>query len=369
VGRGIDRSGSAVGIRGLRRATSGERVGGPSSKRKVAKHLQLTIAEGSFSEEREREQIKAQAAPEGLHLLRTTRAKEELSSQAVPRVSKQLKLAERAHRTIKTSLELRPIRHQLKQRLRCPHLLLAYHVCFKLLARLAPMPFSEQMPLGSTDRLTPAQRFSAAKANAAAKRTAEGLPAYSLTELIEELAALARNRLRAAGSEHAFTRPSKPTRSRPRRCSCATSSSPTGRSQAGPNPRNPATNDDSGTRPRELPVRSPAGQPGGKGSGHQGMVPPLGEDGLPACLHAPAIGAGCGAVSQRGRRLGACPAPRRRRPTRSARLPDRFPCLRSSGRFQTVALCAGCAGKAAPRRHRRVEEDAWQAAPLQGARM
>jgi Transposase DDE domain len=190
----------------------GERTGRACNKYKVAKHFELHIADGSFGYERKTEQIEAEAALDGLYVLRTTCPKDELSSQAVVRVYKQLKMAERAYRTIKTSLDVRPIRHHLAQRVRCHFFLflLAYYVCFELQARLAPMIFTDDTPLAPTDPVAPATRSPAAKKKAASHRTTDGLPAYNLTDLIEELSTLARNQLRIGQTSHTFTRLTKP---------------------------------------------------------------------------------------------------------------------------------------------------------------
>jgi hypothetical protein len=121
-------------------------------------------------------------------------------------------MAERAYRTIKTALDVRPIRHHLEQRVRCHFFLflLAYYVCFELQARLAPMLFTDDTPLAPADPVSSAQRSPAAKKKAASHRTTEGLPAYSLTDLIEELATITRNQLRIANSKHTFPRLTKP---------------------------------------------------------------------------------------------------------------------------------------------------------------
>jgi transposase len=200
-------------LRNAQAGKIGERAGRVSNKYKVAKHFELTIADGSFSYERKTEQIETEAALDGLYVLRTTCPQDELTSQAVVRVYKQLKMAERAYRTIKTALDVRPIRHHLENRVRAHFFLflLAYHVCFELQARLAPMLFTDDTPLAPTDPVSSAQRSPAAKKKAATARTSDGLPAYSLTDLIAELATLTRNQLRIGQSEHTFPRLSKPS--------------------------------------------------------------------------------------------------------------------------------------------------------------
>ena len=195
----------------LRRATAGrigERVGRVSNKYKLAKHFELQITDGSFSYQRKTEQIEAEAALDGIYVLRTTCPADQLTSQAVVRVYKQLKLAERAYRTIKDALDVRPIRHHLQERVEAhPFLfLLAYYLLFELQARLAPMLFTDDTPVSPIDPVAPAQRSPAATAKAGSARTADGLPAYGLPDLIAELGTICRNQLRIGESHHSFAR-------------------------------------------------------------------------------------------------------------------------------------------------------------------
>jgi len=186
----------------------GERVGRVSNKYKVAKHFELKIADGAFSWKRKHEQIASEAALDGVYVLRTTCSREELTSQAVVRVYKQLKMAERAYRTMKDALDVRPIRHHLEGRVRAHFFLclLAYYLLFELQTRLAPMLFTDDQPLAPADPVAPAERSPAAKTKAASARTPDGLPAYSLSDLLAELGTICRNQLRIGAGEHTFQR-------------------------------------------------------------------------------------------------------------------------------------------------------------------
>jgi Transposase DDE domain len=189
----------------------GERVGRVSNKYKVAKHFELQIADGSFSYERKTEQIQLEAALDGLYVLRTTCPTEQLTTQAVVRVYKQLKLAERAYRTIKDTLDVRPIRHHLEERVEAHFFLflLAYYLLFELQSRLAPMLFTDDTPLTPADPVASARRSPAANTKAGRARTPDGLPAYNLADLIAELGTICRNQLRIATSDHTFPRLTK----------------------------------------------------------------------------------------------------------------------------------------------------------------
>ena len=195
-------------LRGAGAGKIGERAGRVSNKYKVAKHFDLQIADGSFSYERKQQQIEAEAALDGLYVLRTTCGPDTLTTQAVVRVYKQLKLAERAYRTIKDALDVRPIRHHLQDRVESHFFLflLGYYLLFELQARLAPMLFTDDTPLAATDPVAPARRSPAANTKAGRARTADGLPAYSLTDLIAELGTICRNQVRIGESHHTFPR-------------------------------------------------------------------------------------------------------------------------------------------------------------------
>ena len=199
----------------LRRAGAGpigERVGRVVNRYKMAKHFTLAIADGAFSYGRKEEEIAAEAALDGIYVLRTTRPAGELGPQAVVRVYKQLKMAERAYRTIKDALEVRPIRHHLEDRVRAHFFLfmLAYYVLFELRERLTPLLFADEFPQAPVDPVAPASRSTDARTKAGRARTADGLPAMSLPDLFAELGTLCRNELRIGTSGHTLLRLTAP---------------------------------------------------------------------------------------------------------------------------------------------------------------
>jgi Transposase DDE domain len=192
--------------------TIGQRAGRVINKYKVAKHFETQIADGSFTYQRKTEQIQTEAALDGLYVVRTTCPTEQLTTQAVVRVYKQLKMAERAYRTIKDALDVRPIRHHLQDRVEAHFFLflLAYYLLFELQARLAPMLFTDDTPLTPADPVAPAQRSPAANTKAGSHRTPDGLPAYNLPDLIAELGTICRNQLRIGDTEHTLPRLTNP---------------------------------------------------------------------------------------------------------------------------------------------------------------
>ena len=192
----------------------GERAGRIINKYKIAKHFQLEIADGSFSYRRKHPQIAAEASLDGLYVIRTTCPASKLRSPAaIVRAYKQLKVAERAFRTMKDQIEIRPIHHHLEDRVRAHAFLcmLAYYVAFELQQRLTPLLFTDTEPPTPTDPVAPAKRSAAAKTKAGSAKTPDGYPAHSLIDLIADLGTLCRNEIRIGQAEHIYTRLTKPT--------------------------------------------------------------------------------------------------------------------------------------------------------------
>ncbi len=185
----------------------GERAGRVVNRYKVAKHFQLTIADGRFDQRRNEQAISEEAALDGFYVLRTSVGASTLTPQAVVRAYKLLAHAERAFRAMKSpELEIRPLHHHLEARVRAHVFLcmLAYAIRFELEQRLAPLLFKDDSPLAPVDPVAPAQRSPAAKRKAATKRTEDGLPASSFRDLLDTLATLCRNHLRLRGTQASF---------------------------------------------------------------------------------------------------------------------------------------------------------------------
>jgi hypothetical protein len=192
----------------------GARAGKVVNRYKVAKHFELEIADGAFAYARKHEQIAAEAALDGFYVIRTTCTTARLDTPAaVVRAYKQLKVAERAFRTMKDQIEIRPIHHHLEDRVRAHAFLcmLAYYVAFELHQRLTPLLFTDETPLAPIDPVAPAQRSPAAKAKASSAHTPDGHTAHSFSDLLAELGTLCRNQIRIGHREHTYTRLTKPT--------------------------------------------------------------------------------------------------------------------------------------------------------------
>lgn len=200
-------------LRGADAGQIGERAGKIINKYKVAKHFTLTIADGVFAYERKTEQITQEAALDGLYAIRTTLPADRLGASAAVRAYKQLKMAERAFRTMKDTIEIRPIHHHLETRVRAHVFLcmLAYYVTFELRQRLTELLFTDDTPLTPADPVKPATRSPSARAKAGSATTPDGYPAHTLPDLLADLATICRNTVRISPAKHTFTRLTTPT--------------------------------------------------------------------------------------------------------------------------------------------------------------
>jgi hypothetical protein len=126
---------------------------------------------------------------------------------------------ERAFRCSKSvDLKVRPIFHRLADRVRA-HLvvcMLAYYVEWHLRRDLAPLLFQDddraQAAAKRRSVVQKAQRSDRALRKIATKRTADGdLPVHSLATLLEDLATVAKNRIRPAAGLPDFEKITRPT--------------------------------------------------------------------------------------------------------------------------------------------------------------
>lgn len=109
----------------------GVAVGKVVNTYKVAKHFELFITDNSFSFARLAKSIAAEAALDGLYIIRTSVKAARMDAPTCVRTYKSLSQVERAFRSIKTmDLKVRPIHHHLEGRVRAHIFLcmLAYYV-------------------------------------------------------------------------------------------------------------------------------------------------------------------------------------------------------------------------------------------------
>jgi transposase len=188
-------------------------VGAVWNRWRVKKHLQVAITETSFAFERKQQQIAAEAALDGIYVLRTSVAETELHTPDVVRAYKQLKEVERAFRTLKGPLELRPIHHRLEDRVRAHVFLcmLAYYLAWHLRQAWKPLLFDDEQPPTQPDPVAKARRSSQAERKARSKRTAAGDRCHSLPTLLDELSTRTRNTIRLHESGASFDQLTAPT--------------------------------------------------------------------------------------------------------------------------------------------------------------
>jgi transposase len=188
---------------------------GPAIKRyRMKKHFELQITDTSFTFARQREQIQAEAALDGIYVLRTSVPAETLPTGDVVRAYKGLQQVERAFGSFKgPDLKIRPIHHHLEQRVRAHVLLcmLAYYLTWHLRAAWAPLLFADEHPPQHNDPVAKATRSPAAQHKAQTKRTTADEPCHSYRSLIDELATLTRNTIRLPATNTTYDKLTQPT--------------------------------------------------------------------------------------------------------------------------------------------------------------
>jgi hypothetical protein len=214
----------AAAVRRARNPLRGEaeialKVGAVVNRHKVAKHFELSIGEASFSFHRKTEAIAAEAALDGIYVVRTNLPKKLLDDAATVGAYKSLARVERAFRSLKTvDIHLRPIFHWTTPRVRAHVLLcmLAYHVEHHMRARLAPMLYDETDHEAAAAMrasiVAKAERSEAARRKQTTGLTDDGLPVHSFQSLLADLATYARIQATTAlNDKYVFTLHTRPT--------------------------------------------------------------------------------------------------------------------------------------------------------------
>lgn len=179
------------------------RVGRVLGRFKMRKHVRIEITDTAFRFERDAERIAQEAALDGIYVIRTSVPAPALAAEATVRAYKRLSTVERAFRSFKQIDHLvHPIHHRLADRVRA-HVflcLLAYYVEWHMHRALAPMLFEDDDPAAAEAQrasvVRPAQRSPRARRKAQTKRTEDGGPVHSFQTLLQDLATVAKNRVR-----------------------------------------------------------------------------------------------------------------------------------------------------------------------------
>ena len=170
---------------------------------KMRKHFQVELGEGGLSWQRDSVKVAAEAALDGLYVIRAQVPPEQLDDAGVVRAYKSLAAVERAFRHLKTvDLELRPFYVRDPDRVRAHTLvcLLAYHLEWHLRQKLAPLLYEEQDRAAAERQrdtpVAPARHTPATEAKRRTRQTAEGDTVWDFRGLLGELGTLQRNRVR-----------------------------------------------------------------------------------------------------------------------------------------------------------------------------
>jgi len=191
----------------------GLRVGRVANKYSVAKHFELEIRDGSFAFHLLSEKIAAEAALDGIYVIRTSLGPERLNTADAVRSYKLLSNVERAFRSLKTvDLHVRPIFHRLEARVRAHIFLcmLAYYVQWHMLNAWRELLFTDedQQAKLTRDPVALAKRSPTALQKASTHSLDDGTEAHSFRTLLRELSTIVRNvcrRKQSPDNEATFT--------------------------------------------------------------------------------------------------------------------------------------------------------------------
>jgi Transposase DDE domain len=180
----------------------GERAGKVINKHKVGKHFIREITGTSFAFRRDEQKIAAEAAFDGIYVIRTSVNEEILDPAGVITAYKNLKYVERDFRITKADdLDLRPIYHYLEERVRA-HVLIcmvAAYLTWHLRQALAELTFTDQHIPEPSDPVAPAQRSQDARSKDGAKRNSDKLPVRKYGDLLDHLSTLDRQTITFSG--------------------------------------------------------------------------------------------------------------------------------------------------------------------------
>jgi len=189
----------------------GLRVGKVINQHKVAKHFELLIGETTFTFARKVDNIAAEAALDGIYIIRTSVPAAQMDSADCVRSYKSLAYVERAFRSLKTiDLKVRPIHHRTADRVRAHIFLcmLAYYVEWHMREAWRELMFADtqQVAKATRDPVAPAKRSTAALAKATHHTLDDGTPVHSFSTLMAELSTIVCNTCRTPNA-----RPDAPT--------------------------------------------------------------------------------------------------------------------------------------------------------------
>ena len=184
----------------------GLRVGKLVNQYKMAKHFELAIGDNTFTFARKLDAIAAEAALDGIYIIRTSVAAEQMDAADCVRNYKSLAQVERAFRSLKTvDLKVRPIHHRKADRVRAHIFLcmLAYYLEWHMREAWRELMFADtdQQAKATREPVAPAKRSQAAQHKASSHTLIDGTPAHSFSTLLTHLAGIVRNTCRTPNAK------------------------------------------------------------------------------------------------------------------------------------------------------------------------
>jgi hypothetical protein len=177
----------------------GLKVGKLIDKHKMSKHFDIAITDTTLAITRRQANIAAEAALDGIYVIRTGVTADKLDAAGVVTAYKNLSHVERDWRNIKIDdLDLRPIHHRLADRVKAHVLIcmLAEYLVWHLRRALAPLTYTDEQPPTRANPVAPAQRSAAAARKASRQRDEHKQPYHGFRGLLTHMATLTRNDLR-----------------------------------------------------------------------------------------------------------------------------------------------------------------------------
>jgi transposase len=198
IARGTIKGKDAIGVR----------IGKVVDKYKMSKHVVLDIRDDGFDFHLDDDKVSAEAALDGLYVIRTSVPAQRLAADDVVRSYKMLSQVERAFRSLKTiDLDVRPIRHRLEDRVKAHIFLcmLAHYVVWHMIESWRELLFcdEDQQAKNTRDPVAPATRSTAALDKVHSKVLDDGTPVHSFQTLLKDLSSIVSNTCRRPGASTA----------------------------------------------------------------------------------------------------------------------------------------------------------------------
>ncbi len=174
----------------------GLRVGRVLGRHKMAKHFHLNITNTTLTVTRNQSGIDAEAALDGIYVIRTSVTTDDLPTAAVIQAYKNLANVEKGFLSLKAiDIDIRPVRHYTENRVRAHVFLcfLAAHLTWHLRKALSELTYTDQNRPARTDPVAPAVRSDPAQHKTIRHTSDDGLPLHSYQGLLGHLATLTRN--------------------------------------------------------------------------------------------------------------------------------------------------------------------------------